>query len=115
MNMSSEELVKSSTQEERPEALRPATEQVHAESRKRETEKNIWHRLKDRARLIWSGSRPVDEVLYSEENLYHAERLGMTPQELHRLIEKSRLYERIARGSALVEVEHLSQKLREGR
>jgi hypothetical protein len=124
MNMLSENLVKTIIAEKHREATRLsqaqearrlAKERRQAESQKDEGVKNFWQMLKGLARRIRFEPRPNDEVAHSGKDLYHAEQRRMTLEELHRLIENSLLYERIARGNALFEAEDLSQKLREGR
>jgi hypothetical protein len=124
MNMLSENLVKTIIEEKHREATRLsqaqkarrlAKERYQAESQKDEGVKNFWQMLKELAGRLRFEPRRNDEVAHSGEDLYHAEKRRMTLEELHRLIENSLLYERIARGNALFEAEDLSQKLREGR
>jgi hypothetical protein len=61
------------------------------------------------------GPHLPEEVEYAEETLYHAEMLGLSPDEHRRREAKRRMYERIAQGNALVEAEYLAQKMSKGR
>ncbi|MEQ8676667.1 MAG: hypothetical protein RLP44_19395 [Aggregatilineales bacterium] len=110
MNMPSENLIKSTIEEKQRQAARFTKQHRTAGSTNEKPMMNFWQLLKDFAKQLW-GAHRSNETIYSERNLYHAEKLGVTPEELALLLEKSRLYERIAHGNALIEADNMSQKL----
>jgi hypothetical protein len=115
MNNLSNHLIDSITDAQQSKAHRASQRKRLAKGAEDQPKKSLLGSLKKLATNMLYGPHLPNEVEYSEQTLYHAEMLGLSPEELHRQQANRRMYERIAQGNALVEAEYLAQKTREGR
>jgi len=86
-----------------------------AGSKKGQPQKPFWQSLLAIVRRLWFVPPLPEAVVHSEEDLYHADMLGISSKKLRLLREKRRLHERIAQGNALAEVESHDRRLRQGK
>lgn len=76
--------------------------------------KNVLTRVIQPSQLLDSqvtvGSGDLDTENHSEDILIRAEMFNMSPEEVLRQEAKRKLYERIAFGNAMAEVDHIKRK-----